>query len=132
MHTLSQVLDKIATPAALQLSHISLNSLSAAPAHSVHYPSHSYMPHPLDCAILNDRKSPIIPWAYLLMRRGLFAVTLDHTREMGSMVFSSLVCLGQEGKSLVHGEFLGMSLLLEEVLQSSDLAVTVQHDMDIG
>ena len=64
------------------------------------------------------------------MRHGLFPITLDHTGEVGGMVFSSLVCLGPKARCLAHGEFLGMSLLLEEVLQGSDLAVSLQREMD--
>jgi len=50
---------------------------------------------------------------------------------MGHLVYTSLVCLGPEGRSLAHGEFLGVSLLLEDVLQTSELAALVQHDLEV-
>ncbi len=47
--------------------------------------------------------------------------------QIGPLVFTSLVCLGHEGRSLAHGEFLGVSLLLEDVLQGSDVAALIQQ-----
>ena len=127
-----QILDKVSIPAVVRLSHTSLNPLSASTAHNVHYLDHSYLPHPLDCSLLiRAREASVISWAYFLLHRGLFPNTLNHTQEVGPLVFTSLVCLGQEGRSLAHGEFLGVSLLLEDVLQSSDLAAMVQHDLEV-
>ena len=127
----AQTLDKVSVPAVIQLSHVSLNPLSATQPQNIHYSSHSPLVQPLNSSLQNKMGSPLFPWDYFLKLRGLFPVALDHTGEVGPLVFSSLACLGPEGRSLVHGEFLGMSLLLEEVLQSSVLFLTLQHEMEM-
>ena len=42
---------------------------------------------------------------------------------VGAHIYTSLACLGPEEQSLAQGELLGLSLLLDDVLQMSDLVV---------
>ncbi len=65
----------------------------------------------------------MIPWHYFLVNRGIYPISLDHTSNLGALVYVSLACLDREEQSLAHGEFLGMSLLLEDILQTSDLVI---------
>jgi len=68
----------------MRLSHTSLNPLSAATAHNIHYLDHAYLPHPLDCSLLaKDRERAVMSWAYFLLHRGLFPHTIEHTWEVG-------------------------------------------------
>ena len=60
-----------------------------------------------------------MPWRAFLHHHGLFPASLSHTSQIGSHVYVSLACLDPEGLSLAHGEFVGMSLVQEDILQAS-------------
>ena len=51
-----------------------------------------------------------------------FNLATDHSWRVGPFIFASLACLGPVEQSIAQGELLGLSLLLDDVLQTSDLA----------
>ena len=58
------------------------------------------------------------------MQTSPFSLALDSSWTIGSYIYASLVCLGPKEQSLAQGELLGLSLILDDVLQASDLAKT--------
>ena len=118
----AQILESVSIPSILQLSHLSLNPLSFTHPSNVHYPCYSYLPRPLNT--LQSKACHITPWRTFFSRQGLFPTVLEHPIDTGYFIYTSLACLGKEVQKLAHGEFIGLSLLLEDVLQDSELELT--------
>lgn len=115
-------------PACRCLSKTSSNPFSSGYAHNTHYPHYGRLPHPFNT--FYTKASTVIPWRDFFLSYGLFPVSLDHTSVLGTYVYISLACLDAEGLSLAHGEFVGMSLVQEDILQTSNLAIS-ESPMDL-
>lgn len=66
----------------------------------------------------------MIPWRLFFHRHGLFPLTLDHSALTGAYVQVSLACFDPDSLGVAHGEFIGMLLIQEDILQASNLAVS--------
>ena len=65
----------------------------------------------------------LIPWHSTYAKRDCpFNLAPDHSWRVGPFIYASLACLGPVEQSIAQGELLGLSLLLDDVLQTSDLA----------
>ena len=79
--------------------------------------------------INNQSKSSIttatelVPWHSRYAKQDCpFNLAADHSWRIGPFIYASLACLGPVEQSIAQGELLELSLLLDDVLQTSDLA----------
>ncbi len=124
----AQVLDSVSIPACHYLSNTPYNPFITDHAHNVHYPHHGKLPRPFD--LYNSKGSAVIPWRAFFFLHGLFPVAMDHSFLTRPLVYISLGCLGAGGLSLAHGEFTGMSLVQEDILQANNL-VLAESPVDV-
>lgn len=117
-----QTLDSVSSPACQELSTTHSNLFCAAQYHNIHYPQYSQLPHPLNTFL--SKVSTAVPWRVFFHSHGLFPLTLDHSALTGAYVHVSLACFDPGSLSVAHGEFIGMSLIQEDILQASNLAVS--------
>ena len=110
----TQTLDTISTPALRQLSHTPSST-------HISHPLTSHIPAPLNT--LTQNAARMFPWQHFLFSHGAFPASLDHHAEVGAYVYITLAPFSHTERCLANGELLGMSLLLEDVLQSSELAM---------
>ena len=111
-----QTLETISIPA---LCHASQSSTSPHISH----PLTSRTPAPLNT--ITQKAPHLFPWQHFLSSHGAFPSSLDHSWELGAFLYVTLAPFNQTERSLANGELLGMSLLLEDVLQHSELAAAV-------
>ena len=99
--------------------------------HTSRTPSSPHISHPLTSHIpapintLPQKAPHLFPWQHFLSSHGAFPGSLDHSWEIGAYLYITLAPFNQAERSLANGELLGMSLLLEDVLQHSELAAAV-------
>lgn len=91
--------------------------------HLITAPHLSHLPTPLD--IYQSKAIDLVPWQSRYANQDSpFALATDNSWTIGSFIYTSLACLTPDEQSVAQGELLGLSLLLEDVLQTSDLAKT--------
>ena len=99
--------------------------------HTSQTPSSPHISHPLTSHIpapintLTHKAPHLFPWQHFLSSHGAFPGSLDHSWELRAYLYVTLAPFNQAERSLANGELLGMSLLLEDVLQHSELAAAV-------
>ena len=98
------------------------NPFMAGHAQSVHSPFKGPLPQPYDT--YHSKAPSVIPWRAFFFSHGLFPVSLDHSSLLGAYVYISLACLDAGGLTLAHGEFVGMALAQEDILQPCHVSST--------
>jgi hypothetical protein len=117
-----QVLDSVSAPACQELSSTHTNLFCAAQFHNIHYPQYNQLPHPFD--IFLTKATTTVPWRVYFHSHSLFPLTLDHSASAGAYLHASLACFDPDTLSMAHGEFIGMALIQEDILQASNLAMS--------
>ena len=122
-------MDSVSTPALLPISQPTPCTTHTHPhtPHLITAPHLSHLPTPLN--INNQSKSSLtaatelVPWHSTYAKRDCpFNLATDHSWRVGPFIYASLACLGPVEQNIAQGELLGLSLLLDDVLQTSDLA----------
>lgn len=115
----SQTLESVSIPACHQLSRTAFNPFLTNHAHNAHYPHYGLLPHPYRTQ--HSKAASTLPWRTFFFTHGLFPSAMDHSSLVEGYVYVSLASLGPEGLGLAHGEFVGMSLVQEDILQTARL-----------
>ena len=118
-----QIVDSVSTPALLMLSRPTPCTTHTHPhiPHLITAPHFSHLPTPLD--VYQSKAPDLVPWQSRYANHDSpFTLPTDNSWTTGSFIYASLACLTPPEQSLAQGELLGLSLLLEDVLQTSDLA----------
>ena len=119
-------MDSVSTPALLIISQPTPCTLHTHPhiPHLITAPHLSRLPTPLD--IHHSKAVELVPWQSRYAKQDSpFSLVVDNSWSIGSFIFASLACLSPCEQNVAQGELLGLSLLIDDVLQTSDLVKTV-------